>query len=232
MQLELSINTPTIAQKSRRSQPSLEATQRAIALMAKGCSIRLALKLTGATLSSVRLEVNSQKKKYQKQLSKSFSAQLSILKDERCKETVYQKLEKVFASRIPSKKVKTLQRVITLYRQGHSIRKLEKRFGISRSNIHYHIQNAGQGGIRQKQTGLFNVVEENIHAIKSARRKKEAEAWLKNNMEYVLEADEDGEIDLLSRDQEVNLTWQQTGANKDYGELLATWWDESFDLEK
>lgn len=198
------IPQPQQRRKQKRRIDTTANAKRAVELIIAGADIRAALKLAGATMNALRFEVNNNFHLYKSKLD------LEALND-------------FFWQNLPPEKVEAIKRAIKAYREGATVRSLEERFGISKTNLHFHIQNAGHHGQRQKDSGLINVVKENIAQIKSRRRLEEAKKWYEENKEFLLSCNESGDTDLLSARQESRLTWFETGHTEDFAEVFDSW---------
>ena len=116
---------------------------------------------------------------------------------------------------------------IALYHEGWSYSQLAKKFGRSKCNVHHHLSKAGCKGLRKRQSGLMQVLNESIEAA-HPRHRDELKRWFASNHEALRELDLRGDRVLLTEQRIRTLSHRELHRNSDARDLvdLQEWQDK------
>lgn len=99
--------------------------------------------------------------------------------------------------------------------EGWSVRRLEIKFNIPRSTIHYYlIKFLGKGG-KCKRFGLRPIIEEHLRSLPS-RYQAQVQWWLAQNKQRIAELDRASPTHLLTAWQESGRSMEECWAKKDF----------------
>lgn len=109
-----------------------------------------------------------------------------------------------------------VQQFCSLYLENWSIRKLERRFKIARSTIHYHlVKRLGKGCDRNPKFGLIPIIREHLSGL-SPKQRAEVRCWLRQHHQEILSSDRNHPTRLLTSSSERQQSYQECWSGRDF----------------